>query len=331
MSDFAEGGSTDVDIAGSGEVREETVRVIGADGVHRVLDASRVEAFTFRQPGFLSQRDTGQLGVLHRRFLQDLSARLSTFLRMEVSCDKKSLKCASQSFKEFCDSVEPPTHLTLFQVSPFDGIGVLELRPNSALALANRLLGGKGVYNDIERNPTEIEVALLDELVVLILKEWISVFEDGPVGTALVVGHESNTRFLQMASDESPFFVLSADLCIGEVSERMQLAVPFPLIDALTNRLTNLSRRPTSEARSKPLKWRAPFAGISVELSARWSVKDVTLGEILNLSAGDLIELPQDLIDRTEIVVSGTSEFVGTVGVDGGRLAVYLNDRVIKE
>jgi flagellar motor switch protein FliM len=172
---------------------------------------------------------------------------------------------------------------------------------------------------------------LLDELVVLILKEWISVFEDGPVGTALVVGHESNTRFLQMASDESPFFVLSADLCIGEISERMQLAAPFPLIDALTNRLTNLSRRPTSEAKSKPLRWRAPFSGISVELSARWSVKDVTLGEILNLSAGDLIELPQDLIDRTEIVVSGTSEFVGTIGVDGGRLAVYLNDRVNKE
>ena len=331
MSEATETGSEPATSPVSVAAVGHEVSVIGSDGTRRVVDSSKVGSFSFRQPGFLSQRDTGQLGVLHRRFLQDLSARLSTFLRMEVSCDKKSLRCSSQSFKELCDSVDPPTHLTLFQVSPFDGIGVLELKPNSALALANRLLGGKGVYNDVERNPTEIEVALLDELVVLILKEWVSVFEDGPVGTALVVGHETNTRFLQMATDESPFFVLSADLCIGDVSERMQLAAPFSLIDALTNRLTSLSRRPVAETRAKPLQWRAPYAGINVELSARWAVKEVSLGEVLNLQPGDLIELPQDLVDRTEVVVSGATEFIGTVGVDGGRLAVYLNDRFEKE
>lgn len=306
--------------------------VFSADGHRREMDPSKVFVYNFRQPGFLSQKDTGQLGVLHRRFMQDLAGRLSTFLRLEVSSDKKTAKCSTATFKEFCDSVEPPTHLTLFQIAPFDGVGILELRPATTLSLANRLLGGKGVVNDLERNPTEIEIALLDEIVMILLKEWVSVFEDGPCGTPVIVGHEANCRFLQIASDDTPFFVLNADLTVGELTEGIKLAVPFGLIDALTNRLKTLSKGPsTTEPRPKPLQWRSPYAAISVELSAKWDVREVTLSEALSFAPGTLIQLPQELIDQTKVCVSGTGEFFGTIGVEEGRLAVYLNERISKE
>ncbi len=300
-------------------------------GQRREIDPAKVLVYNFRQPSFLSQKDTGQLGVLHRRFMQDLGGRLSTFLRLEVSSDKKSVRCASQSFKEFCDGVEPPTHLTLFQIAPFDGVGILEIRPNTSLALANRLLGGKGVVNDLERNPTEIEVALLDEVVMILLKEWASVFEDGPVGTPVIVGHEANCRFLQIASDDAPFFVLRADLTIGEMTETVQLAAPFSLIDALTNRLATLSKGPAVEPRPKPLQWRSPYAGIAVELRAEWDVREISLSEALEMGPGDLIHLPQELIDQTKVCISETDEFLGTIGVEEGRLAVHLNERISKE
>jgi flagellar motor switch protein FliM len=263
--------------------------------------------------------------------MQDLGGRLSTFLRLEVSSEKKSVRCTSQSFKEFCDGVEPPTHLTLFQIAPFDGVGILEIRPSTSLALANRLLGGKGVVNDLERNPTEIEVALLDEVVMILLKEWASVFEDGPVGTPVIVGHEANCRFLQIASDDAPFFVLRADLTIGDMTETLQLAAPFSLIDALTNRLTTLSKGPAVEPRPKPLQWRSPYAGIAVELRAEWDVREISLSEALEMGPGDLIHLPQELIDQTKVCISETDEFLGTIGVEEGRLAVHLNERISKE
>ena len=301
------------------------------NGHRKEIEPSKVLVYNFRQPGFLSQKDTGQLGVLHRRFMQDLAGRLSTFLRLEVSSDKKTIRCTSQSFKEFCDAVEPPTHLTLFQIAPFDGVGILEVRPNTSLALANRLLGGKGVVNDLERNPTEIEVALLDEIVMILLKEWASVFEDGPVGTPVIVGHEANCRFLQIASDDAPFFVLRADLTVGELTETIQLAAPFSMIDALTNRLATLSKGPASEPRPKPMQWRSPYAGIAVELTAQWDVREISVSEAIALMPGDLIHLPQELIDQTKVCISGTDEFFGTIGVEEGRLAVHLNERISKE
>jgi flagellar motor switch protein FliM len=305
------------------------------NGLRVEVEPSRVLAHRFAQPGFLSHQDIGQLGVVHRRLMVDLCNRLSTFLRMEVSCDKRSVKCVSQTFSEFCACVEAPTHLSLFQIAPFDGVGVLEIRPNTALALANRLLGGKGAVDDLERNPTEIEVALLDEVVVILLKEWCSVFEQGSVGSPVILGHEANTRFLQVASDSTAFFVLRADLAVGDLCEQIQLAVPFSLVDALSNHLSSFSKKKSSKApeviRSKPLQWRAPYAAISVELTAKWDIREATLGEILDLKPGDLVMLPQDLIDRTKVSVSGADEFFGTVGVDNGCLAVHLNERISKE
>ena len=147
----------------------------------------------------------------------------------------------------------------------------------------------------------------------------------------MVVGHETNCRFLQIAAADTPFFVLKADLAIGETSESIQLAVPFTLVDVLTNRLESLSRGPAVPSRPKPLQWRAPYAAISVELSARWEVRQVTLQEALNFKPGELITLPQELIDQTKVYVSGTEEFLGTIGVEEGRLAIHLNDRISKE
>jgi hypothetical protein len=49
------------------------------------------------------------------------------------------------------------------------------------------------------------------------------------------------------------------------------------------------------------------------------------------LTVGDLIHLPQELIDQTKLSVSETEEFYGTIGVEEGRLAVHLNERILKE
>jgi flagellar motor switch protein FliM len=307
--------------------------VFSYEGHRKDIDPSKILAYNFRQPGFLSQRDMGQLGLIHRNFLQGLSNRLGTFLRMEVAHDKKSLRCSNQPFREFCDSIEPPTHLTLFQIAPLDGVGILELRPGMSLALANRLLGGRGMVSDLERNPTEIEIALLDEIILILLKEWVGCFEDGPMGTPAVVGHEANTRFLQISADDSPFFVMRGELTFGELTEAIQLAVPFAMIDALTNRLSTLSKGPakSAEPRRKPLQWRAPYAGIQVELRAEWEVRSIPISEALGYGPGQLVELPQELIDQTKVYVSDREEFYGTIGVEDGRLAVHLNERISKE
>lgn len=329
MTDTADAPQVD-DLTSPVAATGKMLTVFSETGVQRELDSSQVTSYNFRQPGFLSQKDTTQLAVLHQRYVASLAAKLATFLRMDITCERKSVRCSSMPFKGFCDSVQQPTHLTLFQISGLDGAGVLELRPMTSVAIANRLLGGQGVVSDAERNPTEIEVALLDDVVMMILREWCSMFERVPALKPSIVGHETGTRFLQIAADETPCFVFRAEISLGELKEQIQIGVPFSLMDGITNEI-GLGGKTTPEIKAKPLHWRSPYAAIEVPIVAEWDVRSITLGEAAAISPGDLIHVPQDLIDQTRLKVSEKEEFYGTIGVEEGRLAVHLNERITKE
>jgi flagellar motor switch protein FliM len=165
----------------------------------------------------------------------------------------------------------------------------------------------------------------------MILKEWISSFEGSKNSAPRLLAHETGCRFLQIASDDCAFFVFKAEVKFGELSEVLQLAVPFSMVEGLAGRAPSSASKPTAEVRQKPLHWRSPYASIEVPITAEWQVRMISVGEAAAFSVGDLIQLPQELIDQTRVKVSEGDEFFGTIGVEEGRLAVHLNDRISKE
>jgi flagellar motor switch protein FliM len=316
------------DLAAPAPVGTSLISVFSSDGIVREVDSSTITSYNFRQPGLLSQKDTTQFSIQHQKFANELSARLATFLRMDVTCERKSVRCSSIPFKTFCEGVQQPTHLTVFQFDGLDGAGVLDLRPATSISIANRLLGGTGNAKDVERNPTEIEIALLDDVILIILKEWSKLFQAAT--KPRIVGHETSCRFLQIAGDDTPCFVFKSEIKVGESSEVFQIGVPFSMLDGLTTESAPATKT-APEVKTKPLHWRAPYAAIEVPITAGWDVRMITLGEAAAIQPGDLIHLPQELIDQTKIMVSETEEFYGTIGVEEGFLAVHLNERIEKE
>jgi flagellar motor switch protein FliM len=304
------------------------ISVYSPEGHLREVDSSTITSYNFRQPGLLSQKDTTQFSIQHQKFASDLSARLATFLRMDVTCARKSVRCSSIPFKTFCEGVSQPTHLTVFQFDGLDGAGVLDLRPSTSISIANRLLGGTGVATDVDRNPTEIEIALLDDVVLMILREWSKLFETSC--KPRIAGHETGCRFLQIAGDDTPCFVFKCQIIVGVAEEVFQIGVPFTMLDGLTSENGPASKA-SPEVKQKPMHWRSPYAAIEVPIMAGWDVRTITLGEAAAIAPGDLIHLPQELIDQTKVIISQTEEFYGTIGVEEGFLAVHLNERIVKE
>ena len=122
--------------------------------------ASKVEAYDFRNPVFLSEVELRRLRLLHEDYIRYLSARLSLFLRMEFSL--KMAKLTTVTYSKFTESLPSPTHICLFKADPLVGVGVLDINPRLALTIADRLLGGHGHSVKAERYLTEIEMALLE-------------------------------------------------------------------------------------------------------------------------------------------------------------------------
>src|SRR5205823_2215619 len=103
----------------------------------------------------------------------------------------------SVAFAKFIEGIESPSHVTLFQIETLRGIGILDMSLPFALIIADRLLGGKGLAPETPRPLTEIEVALVEDAVQIILAEWVHQWEGEAHLQPQPIGTETSARFLQ--------------------------------------------------------------------------------------------------------------------------------------
>lgn len=295
----------------------------------RGFDATTVTRFDFRNPDFVSQADLRLLNTLNTAFVQHLSARLSTFIRME--CNLKVAEFGTKPFSQFAETIAADAHVTLFEIPPLSGVGIASIALPLGLAMADRLLGGKGRAAAGDRTLTEIEISLLDDVVNVALQEWSGLWEAECQGLKPdCIGHETGGRFLQTSSPDASMIVTDIDLTIGELTEKVRFGFPFPMIEMMLRQRQNTQPR-AAESAPRKIQWRAPYAGIAVPISAEWKLHDMSLGEVMRFKEGQVLELSRDLVSETRIRFSNTVEFIGTAGVQNGQVAVQLTERIAKD
>jgi flagellar motor switch protein FliM len=289
------------------------------------VDRSTIETYNFRNPGFLRQGDLRQLELLHQKFVEHLCARLSTFLRME--CVVKMIKFGSVTFSRLAETMKATTHVTLFQVEFLRGIGILDISLPLSLTIADRLLGGKGRLSEANRGLTEIEIALIEDVAQLILVEWTHQWPEQELSfTPSIIGHDTSGRFLQTAEADVVHITINLEVVLGECVGQMQLFIPFAMVEPIV-KLMAVARLKTAESKTRSIEWRRPFNSINVPVVAEWFVKDMSIGDVLQLRPGDVLEMDRELIAQTSIKLSNTTGFIGTAGVEDGRVAVQLTSR----
>jgi flagellar motor switch protein FliM len=286
------------------------------------IDPASITACDFRAPGFLGQKDLQQLGALHQRFVQHACARLSMFLRME--CELKIATFNTMPFGEFSASIGNPSHVTLFQAEPMQGIAILDMGVRLGLAMADRILGGKGRVEGVPRSLTEIELALLEDVVAIILGEWAQLWPgDGGAPRPQCIGVETSGCFLQTSAPDATIVVVAIEVILGENIDQIQIGFPFSMIEPAVKKM-QAEHRQGEEASPRQIQWRTPYNGILVPVTAEWDFTEMTLREVIGLEPGQVLEMPRDLLTQTRVRFADTHEFLGTAGVKSGHTAVQL-------
>jgi flagellar motor switch protein FliM len=326
--DFLDQSEIDKLLAQTTEAAPAKAMLITADG--RRTDgggAPKIENYDFRNPVFLSEIELRRLRLLHEDFIRYLSARLALFLRME--CTLKMAQLTTTTYVKHTDALPNPTHICLFKAEPLAGVGILDINPRLALTLADRMLGGRGHSVKIERYLTEIEVALLEDILHIIFEEWCGQWKNEQELRPVIIGHENNGRFLQTSPKDAVMLVLALEVGFGDCTEKMQIAVPYYTIEPLVRKMQ--ARRQKDNAvttTEKHATWFGAYDHITVPVRAEWDAFEVSLREIACLRVGDVIELPSALLQETRILLNGTPKFVGTVGLDADRTAVQITRKL---
>jgi len=306
-------------------------QLLRADG-RRAAPGSglKVETYDFRNPAFLSEVELRRLRILHEDFIRYLSARLSLFLRMELSL--KMAKLTTATFAKFTESLPSPTHLCLFKAEPLAGVGILDINPRLALTIADRLLGGRGHSVKAERYLTEIEVSLLEDVIQIILEEWCTQWKSEQELHWLIIGHENNGRFLQTSPKDAVVLALSLEVNFGDCSEQIQIGVPYYTIEPLVKKMQARRQKDATIAQvEKHPAWQAAYDRITIPVRAEWQAFELSVREVFSLRVGDVLEMPASHLQETSVLLNGTPKFTGTVGLDTDRVAVKLTRKLPSE
>lgn len=264
--------------------------------------------------------------VQHTEFVRRFAGTVSAFLQMEFALTLGNL--TTTTYSKFTEALPDPAHLTLFRLEPLAGLGIISLAPTLGLAITNRMLGGRGLSGSGARTLTEIETGLLEDFQRMIVEDWCRQWEGVQNPRALLVGHETNGRFLQTSPAGTNMLVVTLEATFGEAAKQaLQIAMPYAALEACLKNVQAPNPgdpRPAQPPDLAAFARRRACAGISLPATADWRVADVTLRDVLALRAGDVLELPTAMLAQTRISLTGRALFVGTAGLRDGRIAVKL-------
>ncbi len=325
-SDFLDQSEIDRILASQAETQARKGGLVGdAAEVSR-----KIEPYDFRNPAFLSEAELRRLRLIHEDFIRYLSARLSLYLRMEFGLKMSQL--TTVVYSKFTDSLPNPTHISLFKVEPLVGVGILDINPRLALTIADRLLGGRGHSVKAERYLTEIEIALIEDIILILLEEWCGQWKAEHELRPSIIGHENNGRFLQTSPRDAIMLAMSLECNFGDCSEQLQIGVPYYTIEPIVKRMQARRQKDTAVTQTtKRAEWQTSYDRIAVPVRAEWDAFELTLREVSNLRVGDVIEMPGSLCSDTRVLLNGTPKFIGTVGLDTDRVAVQLTRKLPNE
>ncbi|HYF02725.1 MAG TPA: flagellar motor switch protein FliM [Patescibacteria group bacterium] len=291
------------------------------------LQKGEIANYDFRRPNRISKNQVRTLHSIHENFAEVLSYYLVSKLQTVVSINIESID--QLFYSEFILSVSNPSCLYIFDIQGTDGSGIMEISPQLALTIVERLLGGSA---DIPRKPryiTAIEQSVLKGVVEHALSDlrnaWRSIADLKFTYSRL----EPEADFLQIAPSSEIVIVISLNVNIGMNSYLMNLCFPtFALEDVLARlnrqQVTSVGVTSAERVKENTATMTQQIATTHLPVVAELGKAAITVGELFDLKVGDVIKLSAKINQEVEISIAGRRKLAGRPGTLDGKKAVRV-------
>jgi flagellar motor switch protein FliM len=302
-----------------------------ADDLKKEDTEKKVKVYDFKRALRFSKDQIRSLTRIYENYARILttyySAQLRTFVQISVA------SVDQLPYEEFIRSIPKMTILNVFTASPLEGRMVMEVHPNIAYAMLERMLGGQGTSPSKISSLTEIETLVMERIFSRALdsfqEAWKSVQELDPELDVL----EINPQFMQIVSPNETVAVISLSTKIGDVTGMINFCLPHVVLEPIMPKLSahywmsaqKKSREPIEQA---TLEKRVKKATLPIIADLGYST--IKVHEFLQLSVGDVIRLDETVDAPLMVKIGEQPKYLAQPGISKGKMAVQITE-VIRE
>ncbi|WP_342469865.1 flagellar motor switch protein FliM [Ureibacillus sp. FSL K6-3587] len=298
---------------------------MSADEMKKEEEKKKVKVYDFKRALRFSKDQIRSLTRIHENFARLLTTFFSAQLRTYVQISVASVD--QIPFEEFVRSIPNMTLINVFEVPPLDGNILMEINPNIAYSMLDRLMGGSGSsYSNVD-NLTEIEQRIMTNLFERAFENlreaWENIVEIDP----MLVELEVNPQFLQMISPNETVIVITMNSIIGDTSGMINICIPHVVLEPIVHNLSvqywmqSNAKEPT-EAQKKALETKVKQSDL--ELIVELGTSSITIEEFLTMGIGDVIQLDKKINEPLILKIGDIPKFTVQPGKLKKKMAVQI-------
>ena len=300
---------------------------MSADEMKKEDEGRKVKIYDFKRALRFSKDQIRSLTRIHENFARLLTTFFSAQLRTYVQITVASVD--QIPFEEFVRSIPNMTLINVFEVPPLDGNILMEINPNIAYSMLDRLMGGSGASHSNVDNLTEIETKIMTNLFERsfdnLREAWENIVEIDP----MLIELEVNPQFLQMISPNETVVVISLNTIIGETTGMINICLPHVVLEPIVPNLSvrywmQSNTKEMSPEQIKTLENRVKQATLPVV--AELGATSISVEDFLMMNIGDVIELDQKIANPLILKVGSLPKFTVQPGKLNKKMAVQILD-----
>lgn len=292
----------------------------------------KIKSHDFRRPSKFAKDHLKTLHIIHENYARLVTNFLSGYLRTLVQVDVISVE--PLSYYEFNNSISNPAVLGVVDFTPLTGTIILEIAPNIAFALIDRILGGKGSTMEKVRGFTEIELAIVERIIIQILnlmrEPWENVISIRPRLEKI----ETNAQFAQIISPNEIIALVTLSARVGEVEGMINLCIPHMVVEPIVSKLStkfwfSIIEKETTKETKQNIEFKIEQTIVPVR--AILGRTTISVSDFIELQPGDVVLLDTNINGDLEVLVGDIHKFNAKPGVKKNKVSAKVTEIIRRE
>ena len=196
-------------------------------------------------------------------------------------------------------------------------------------------MGGVGTYTENNRDFTEIEVGLMNnvlkKMAMLFKEPWGTYIEIEPTLTTI----ETNSRVMQSISPDDIVIIVMLEMEIRDVKNTISVCIPAIGLESIMAKFGDRWAKATKKLDPKRENERKvslmdAIRDSDLKINAILSETELDLYDVLTLQPGDVIPLNMPIDQNVVVKIGDHVWFDGKLGIKNSKKAVKI-DNIYKE
>ena len=270
------------------------------------------------------------LELINERFARYLRIGLFNYMHRTTEISVGPIRV--QKYSEFIRNLVVLTNLNLVHFKPLRGTGLMVFDPNLVFLVVDNMFGGDGRFHTrVEgRDFTPTEQRIIQGLLRVIFSEFEKAWKPVFALQMEYVRSEMNSQFANIATPSEIVVAVTYSLEFSGSAAEMHLCMPYSMVEPIRDILYSAMQ---SDHLVSDRRWVVSLTrqlqSADVEVVARLGSTQISLGQILNMKAGDVI--PIDIEETVTAEVDQVPILECRYGIQNGQYALKVERFIAPE